>query len=583
MTAASSLASPAASSDLRPAPGTAGTTPWGTTDWLLLGLITLLTVVGLYTGVYWHDLPAEDALMLMRYATHLAGGHGIVWNVGDAPVEGATDFLYLLVLSAWMKVSGLGAILAARLLLAFSHIACVAVLYGAARRIAGAGRVTSAVLAAYLALGLGIVHTGNGFSSPFYGLMALLAWCFAWSVVERGSTTARGAGFAAFALLTGLTRPDGVLLAVFMTAALLYLLRGASLRVVAITVGVFAVFGGAYFAWRFHYFGHLLPNPFYKKGGGHLYPSTLRFSFSSVFKMLMPLIPVFLLGLFVPVTRRLAIFSLIPVAGFTSIWILLSNENNYGMRFQYVVLPFSLLSAAALLHRLRLHFARTSLGESLSGPRFILPVWASALSVVVLLMALHLYWNTLVPGPERIGTGAYGIATGLARYQDRHYTMVVTEAGVIPYFSGWRAIDAWGLNDAEIVHNKRGLTSEYLDQNHPAVIMFHNATNYSKADYDRGWRGDPPPAQTLKYLVEVTSHYAATHGYTLAARWGEQPCETDAWYVRADLPEHDDLVRIIQQPNYFYPYSEAGHGTNFLGPNPPESCDDNKAVVTDHQ
>ena len=32
--------------------------------------------------------------MLLRYAEHLAAGHGIVWNLGDPPVDGATDFLY---------------------------------------------------------------------------------------------------------------------------------------------------------------------------------------------------------------------------------------------------------------------------------------------------------------------------------------------------------------------------------------------------------------------------------------------------------------------------------------------------------
>ena len=560
--------------------------PWGGYDWVLLALLALLTTAALRTGVYWHDLPAEDALMLMRYATHIVGGHGIVWNIGDKPVEGATDFLYLIALSAWMKITGLGAILGARLLLAISHVAGVLVLYGAARRIAGAGRVTATLLSVYMALGLGIVHTGNGFSSPFYGLMALLAWCFALQVFERGSTTARCVGFAAFALITGLTRPDGVLLAIFMTAALLYGLRGASARIVLITVSVFAVFGGAYFAWRFHYFGHLLPNPFYKKGGGHLYFDTLKLSITSVVKLLMLVLPVFVLGLVVPVTRRLAVFSLIPVVGFACIWVLLSNENNYGMRFQYVVLPMSLLSAAALVRRLQDWFAVRELagdGRAERSLGFAVPAWGWVLAVATMLLGIHLYWHSLVFGPELVGTGAYRIATGLSQYEDRHYTMVVTEAGVIPYFSRWRAIDAWGLNDSEIVHDKQGLTPAYLDQNHPAIIMFHNATAISKADYDRAWRGDAPPEQSLKYLVEVASHYAATHGYTLAARWGEQPCETDAWYVRADLPEHDAMMRIIQQPDYFYPYNDAAHGTNYLGPNPPETCEDQKSVVTAHE
>jgi len=46
--------------------------------------------------------PEEDAAILMRYAQHLAAGHGIVWNVGEPPVDGATDFLFMLLLETSM-------------------------------------------------------------------------------------------------------------------------------------------------------------------------------------------------------------------------------------------------------------------------------------------------------------------------------------------------------------------------------------------------------------------------------------------------------------------------------------------------
>ena len=55
--------------------------------------------------------PAEDAAILMRYAQNLASGHGIVWNVGENPVEGATDFLFMVAVGSLIKI-GLGAELA---------------------------------------------------------------------------------------------------------------------------------------------------------------------------------------------------------------------------------------------------------------------------------------------------------------------------------------------------------------------------------------------------------------------------------------------------------------------------------------
>ena len=108
------------------------------------------------------------------------------------------------------------------------------------------------------------------------------------------------------------------------------------------------VLGGAYFLWRLHYFGHLLPNPFYKKGGGHLYPVSLKDFIVGIVKMLLPTLPIYA-WLVAPRARRRTIFALIPIMGFAVIWILLTNENNLGMRFQYPGVPLGLLSTPLVL------------------------------------------------------------------------------------------------------------------------------------------------------------------------------------------------------------------------------------------
>jgi peptidoglycan/LPS O-acetylase OafA/YrhL len=43
----------------------------------------------------------EDAMISMRYARHVADGHGFVWNVGEPPIEGFTNLLWVL----WMSVA----------------------------------------------------------------------------------------------------------------------------------------------------------------------------------------------------------------------------------------------------------------------------------------------------------------------------------------------------------------------------------------------------------------------------------------------------------------------------------------------
>lgn len=43
----------------------------------------------------------EDAMISMRYARHLADGHGLVWNIGEPPIEGFTNLLWVL----WMALA----------------------------------------------------------------------------------------------------------------------------------------------------------------------------------------------------------------------------------------------------------------------------------------------------------------------------------------------------------------------------------------------------------------------------------------------------------------------------------------------
>jgi hypothetical protein len=80
-----------------------------------------------------HSVPFEDAAMLLRYADNFANGHGIVWNIGEPPVDGATDFLFMLLIGLLAK-SGLSVEIAARVLIIASHLATVVAVYLFSRR-----------------------------------------------------------------------------------------------------------------------------------------------------------------------------------------------------------------------------------------------------------------------------------------------------------------------------------------------------------------------------------------------------------------------------------------------------------------
>jgi hypothetical protein len=48
----------------------------------------------------------DDAYIYLRFARHIAGGLGAVWNPGEPPVEGYTSPLYELLLSDCCAVEG---------------------------------------------------------------------------------------------------------------------------------------------------------------------------------------------------------------------------------------------------------------------------------------------------------------------------------------------------------------------------------------------------------------------------------------------------------------------------------------------
>ena len=50
---------------------------------------------------WWLACVADDAYITFRFAGNLVRGHGLVWNEGGPPVEGYTNFL-------WMLLSALG-------------------------------------------------------------------------------------------------------------------------------------------------------------------------------------------------------------------------------------------------------------------------------------------------------------------------------------------------------------------------------------------------------------------------------------------------------------------------------------------
>lgn len=519
-------------------------------DLLISAFLIAFALYYAFTRVDFNIPPFEDAAMIMRYAQHLAGGHGIVWNIGEAPVDGATDFLFMVVSAALIKL-GLSVGQSVRSIGFVSHLLTILIIYWTNRRIHNGSIALSLLSGLYLAVGTGLSYVSAYFGTPFFALAAASTWTLGLILIkEENPHWWLSLAFALSGLTTGLIRPEGVILASLMLLAVI-LLRGLkkSISTLVIFGAVFLILGGAYFLWRWDYFGYPLPNPFYKKGDGGWSWHTFDASMLNMLRLSLPVVFAFILGFRSRETMKTTLAYMLPIVGFAAAFGLVSDEMNYGARFQYATVPLALMSWIPLVRGLNFE----ALTQTKVRERSVYYVALIGLAAGIIYYSwfqtcfLTLYQQSCDRPYER--DGRLEMAQMLAEFRGKGYVMAVTEAGLLPYYSGWDAIDTWGLNDQFIAHNG-SITVEYLDKYKPEIIMFHDY--YSPLVPPK--LTDANLAQRWFSMTILLKTYAEDNGYILAAVFGDSPYDTHYYYVRSDFVDSSRLVnRISEFRDYFYP------------------------------
>jgi hypothetical protein len=533
-----------------------------------------------YFAIAWHTLrvshPMEDAYILFHYVENFVAGHGIVFNAGGPHAEGATDFLWFLVLSVLGR-AGFNVAVAACVLnalgAAFASLVCVAAVRASGCRGPWALLLALASLPV-IAIG-GALASYFGFSAMAYGALALVV--FAASIAPSARTVA---WIPALSLALGLFRPDGVLLGVayallgFFSARKLGAMRGYARSAIAAVAA-----GAIYFAWRFAYFGLPLPLPLYvKENSQAAIDLSSAFSHPRSFMSGLEANVVWIESVLGPARLVLCavLLALVSRCAWTRIrWILA------------LLLPSAMLFAALCLARQTQNFA-FRFQAPLTIVAFFTAFWFLAQTIAnrrslplrALACAAFLFalWPMITAAVQR-QRAAWRNSTYMDEFPARiapllrpRRTIALTDAGRIPYWTDLEVVDVIGLNTPSAAIQPPSLAD--LETLSPDLVMFNTSSVFdfpgpvapdrpilpltremfekALAPEARGaFAGTAVPAGVFAMREELAplhlGRLLSTHDEyeSFAVAYGAAYCHV--WGFKRDLPELPAILAALEQ------------------------------------
>jgi hypothetical protein len=539
-----------------------GDRPAGRRWWIAVALAWLATLgVSLALATYTLD----DSWITYRYARNLVEGHGLKWNpTDDHAFEAYTSFSHVL-LTAGMQALGIDPSAGSKILGMGFNLLLLILLARFARRSGIPFPVFAGLAATIATTHLFGFHAVTGMDTFLYIAVLALATILLFGILRTGE------GLAAFCLtltVGALTRPDcAVLFAGYLL--IVWFLRPALRRPLLKRLVLLTLLPGAlYAAFKFAYFGALLPNSFHFKASavtGFL-PGRV---YVRVFALTYLLVP-FLFSVWLWRTKRLAreeFWTLAALSAALLFYLDIQPKVGVGYRFLVPLLPSFLLVLSLPAGRLWAGGARRPVG--------------AYLAVVALAGALAsaLAWKDLLAylAPREINPAIGRALAGLPGAESR--VLVTGEAGAIPYYSRMRHLDLLGLVSKA---GSRSMTdASWVFAEDPEILVTHSivvqpagADGRFELDREVAARVLAKPANSTPYLsYRILSRPEAARFrllWKIPARM--QPKPNDYYYVFV-RDTSDLLPRLAgRAPNVYgttiTPHSEESAESGSAGPGP---------------
>lgn len=222
----------------------------------------------------WHSLQygfvTDDAYISFVYSRNFAEHGQLVFNPGMDPVEGYTNFLWVLILGLLMKV-GLAPEVTSLVLGTGFAMGTLWLVMHLVRHLCGGGHIWPATCAVLLAFTAGYAcWASGGLETQMFTFW--VTWALSLYVrADRSPRLFRRLG--PVLALAAMTRPEGLLITGLLGVHRLALMVVRDRRLLPHRdelwcVGLFAIVWAPWFAWRWWYYGYPLPNTAYVKAAG---------------------------------------------------------------------------------------------------------------------------------------------------------------------------------------------------------------------------------------------------------------------------------------------------------------------------
>ena len=392
----------------------------------------------------------DDATISMRYARNLAQGHGLVWNIGEPPVEGFTNL-------GWT------------LYLAFLHFFPFP-----------ASKISLAVMLTSLVILLANIHTISKIAealqpdSKYTSTLAAIVTAFYFPLVFwslRGMEVGLLTWLISLAILFSLTEKRPVFIGILFAAAILVrvdaivsiapialylLLKNKRNAIIPIAIAAIALLTVFYF--QKIYFGDFLPATYYQKMTGFTALERIRHGLLVFVEFAtrdtLPLFLFSLAGIFFYKFQRsreaLLLLGIFLAQCAYSIYVggdYAEPETNAANRFITQGMPALIVLFSWMTNRILTDLKTAQPQSTVAAPK-LNP--AIPLAVIVLLIISGEPWFTqtidnaplLKADIRRVKLGLF-----LAETTSPEAVIAVHAAGQIPYYSQRTTIDLLGLND----------------------------------------------------------------------------------------------------------------------------------------